>query len=68
VRPGGPSPCHWIRAEDSRVILRNCYRQVATTKAQRKVCFLHLRSAKKKLSGLSQDEVDRSRLIGCGHA
>ncbi|WP_022963565.1 RNA polymerase sigma factor RpoH [Halopseudomonas pelagia] len=49
---------HWIRAEIHEFILRN-WRivKVATTKAQRKL-FFNLRSAKKKLSWLSQDEVD----------
>ncbi|PCC99002.1 RNA polymerase sigma factor RpoH [Halopseudomonas pelagia] len=49
---------HWIRAEIHEFILRN-WRivKVATTKAQRKL-FFNLRSAKKKLSWLSQNEVD----------
>ncbi|PKM29482.1 MAG: RNA polymerase sigma factor RpoH [Gammaproteobacteria bacterium HGW-Gammaproteobacteria-11] len=49
---------HWIRAEIHEFILRN-WRivKVATTKAQRKL-FFNLRSAKKKLAWLSQDEVD----------
>ena len=49
---------HWIRAEIHEFILRN-WRivKVATTKAQRKL-FFNLRSAKKKLSWLSQDEVE----------
>ena len=48
---------HWIRAEIHEFILRN-WRivKVATTKAQRKL-FFNLRSAKKKLSWLSHDEV-----------
>lgn len=49
---------HWIRAEIHEFILRN-WRivKVATTKAQRKL-FFNLRSAKKKLSWLSGDEVN----------
>src|SRR5690606_1632051 len=49
---------HWIRAEIHEFILRN-WRivKVATTKAQRKL-FFNLRSAKKKLAWLNQDEVD----------
>jgi len=49
---------HWIRAEIHEFILRN-WRivKVATTKAQRKL-FFNLRSAKKKLSWLSHDEVN----------
>ncbi|MEH6567147.1 MAG: RNA polymerase sigma factor RpoH [Halopseudomonas sp.] len=49
---------HWIRAEIHEFILRN-WRivKVATTKAQRKL-FFNLRSAKKKLAWLSQDEVE----------
>ncbi|MEH6669987.1 RNA polymerase sigma factor RpoH [Halopseudomonas sp.] len=49
---------HWIRAEIHEFILRN-WRivKVATTKAQRKL-FFNLRSAKKKLSWLSEDEVN----------
>ncbi|HIQ54456.1 MAG TPA: sigma-70 family RNA polymerase sigma factor, partial [Pseudomonas pachastrellae] len=48
---------HWIRAEIHEFILRN-WRivKVATTKAQRKL-FFNLRSAKKKLAWLSQNEV-----------
>ncbi len=48
---------HWIRAEIHEFILRN-WRivKVATTKAQRKL-FFNLRSAKKKLGWLSQDEI-----------
>ncbi len=47
---------HWIRAEIHEFILRN-WRivKVATTKAQRKL-FFNLRSSKKKLGWLSQDE------------
>ncbi len=49
---------HWIRAEIHEYILRN-WRivKVATTKAQRKL-FFNLRSAKKSLNWLAQDEVD----------
>ena len=49
---------HWIRAEIHEFILRN-WRivKVATTKAQRKL-FFNLRSAKKKLTWLSHDEVN----------
>ncbi len=49
---------HWIRAEIHEFIIRN-WRivKVATTKAQRKL-FFKLRSAKKKLSWLSKDEVE----------
>ena len=47
---------HWIKAEMHEYILRN-WRivKVATTKAQRKL-FFNLRSAKKRLSWLTQDE------------
>jgi RNA polymerase sigma-32 factor len=47
---------HWIKAEMHEFILRN-WRivKVATTKAQRKM-FFNLRSSKKKLGWLSQDE------------
>jgi len=50
---------HWIRAEIHEYILRN-WRivKVATTKAQRKL-FFNLRSAKKRLGWLNQDEVQR---------
>jgi RNA polymerase sigma-32 factor len=50
---------HWIRAEIHEFILRN-WRivKVATTKAQRKL-FFNLRSAKKRLGWLNQDEVNR---------
>jgi len=50
---------HWIRAEIHEFILRN-WRivKVATTKAQRKL-FFNLRSAKKRLGWLNQDEVKR---------
>jgi RNA polymerase sigma-32 factor len=49
---------HWVRAEIHEFILRN-WRivKVATTKAQRKL-FFNLRSAKKHLGWLNQDEVD----------
>lgn len=49
---------HWIRAEIHEFILRN-WRivKVATTKAQRKL-FFNLRSAKKRLGWLNQEEVD----------
>ncbi|SDT21574.1 RNA polymerase sigma factor RpoH [Pseudomonas oryzae] len=48
---------HWIRAEIHEFILRN-WRivKVATTKAQRKL-FFNLRSQKKRLAWLSNDEV-----------
>lgn len=48
---------HWIRAEMHEYILRN-WRivKVATTKAQRKL-FFNLRSKKKRLSWLSDEEV-----------
>jgi RNA polymerase sigma-32 factor len=47
---------HWVKAEMHEYILRN-WRivKVATTKAQRKL-FFNLRSAKKKLAWLSNDE------------
>lgn len=47
---------HWIKAEMHEYILRN-WRivKIATTKAQRKL-FFNLRSAKKRLSWLNQDE------------
>jgi RNA polymerase sigma-32 factor len=49
---------HWIRAEIHEFILRN-WRivKVATTKAQRKL-FFNLRSAKKRLGWLNNDEVN----------
>ncbi len=49
---------HWIKAEIHEFILRN-WRivKVATTKAQRKL-FFNLRSSKKRLGWLSQDEVN----------
>ncbi len=48
---------HWIKAEIHEYVLRN-WRivKVATTKAQRKL-FFNLRSAKKELAWLSNDEV-----------
>ena len=48
---------HWIRAEMHEFILKN-WRvvKVATTKAQRKL-FFNLRSAKKRLGWLNQEEV-----------
>jgi RNA polymerase sigma-32 factor len=49
---------HWIRAEMHEYILRN-WRivKIATTKAQRKL-FFNLRSAKKRLAWLSNDEAE----------
>ena len=49
---------HWVKAEIHEFILRN-WRivKVATTKAQRKL-FFNLRSAKKRLSWLTNDEVE----------
>ncbi len=49
---------HWIRAEIHEFILRN-WRivKVATTKAQRKL-FFNLRSSKKKLGWLNQEETE----------
>ena len=49
---------HWIRAEIHEFILRN-WRivKVATTKAQRKL-FFNLRSSKKRLGWMNQDEVN----------
>ncbi|GAA0575196.1 RNA polymerase sigma factor RpoH [Halomonas salifodinae] len=49
---------HWIKAEIHEYVLRN-WRivKVATTKAQRKL-FFNLRSAKKRLAWLNNDEVD----------
>jgi RNA polymerase sigma-32 factor len=50
---------HWIRAEMHEYILRNWRLvKVATTKAQRKL-FFNLRSMKKGLAPLTQDEVRR---------
>jgi RNA polymerase sigma-32 factor len=50
---------HWIRAEIHEFIIRN-WRivKVATTKAQRKL-FFNLRSSKKRLGWLNQQEVDK---------
>ena len=49
---------HWIKAEIHEYVLRN-WRivKVATTKAQRKL-FFNLRSAKKRLGWLNQEEVE----------
>ena len=49
---------HWVRAEMHEFILKN-WRivKVATTKAQRKL-FFNLRSSKKRLGWLNQQEVD----------
>jgi RNA polymerase sigma-32 factor len=49
---------HWIKAEMHEFILRN-WRivKIATTKAQRKL-FFNLRSSKKRLGWLSNDEAD----------
>ncbi len=49
---------HWVRAEIHEFILRN-WRivKVATTKAQRKL-FFNLRSAKKRLGWMNQEEVE----------
>jgi len=49
---------HWIRAEIHEYVIRN-WRivKIATTKAQRKL-FFNLRSAKKRLAWLDQDEVN----------
>ena len=49
---------HWIRAEMHEFILKN-WRivKIATTKAQRKL-FFNLRSSKKRLGWLNQDEVN----------
>ncbi|MDD7804234.1 MAG: RNA polymerase sigma factor RpoH [Endozoicomonas sp. (ex Botrylloides leachii)] len=49
---------HWVKAEIHEFILRN-WRivKVATTKAQRKL-FFNLRSSKKKLAWLNNDEVN----------
>lgn len=49
---------HWVRAEMHEYILRN-WRivKVATTKSQRKL-FFNLRSAKKRLGWMNQEEVD----------
>jgi RNA polymerase sigma-32 factor len=49
---------HWIRAEIHEFILKNWkIVKVATTKAQRKL-FFNLRSAKKRLGWLNQQEID----------
>ncbi|PCJ32316.1 MAG: RNA polymerase sigma factor RpoH [Gammaproteobacteria bacterium] len=49
---------HWIRAEIHEYVIRN-WRivKIATTKAQRKL-FFNLRSAKKRLGWLNQEEVN----------
>jgi len=49
---------HWVRAEIHEFVLRN-WRivKIATTKAQRKL-FFNLRSSKKRLAWLNQDEVE----------
>ena len=49
---------HWIRAEIHEFVLRN-WRivKIATTKAQRKL-FFNLRSSKKRLGWLNQEEVE----------
>ena len=49
---------HWVRAEIHEFVLRN-WRivKIATTKAQRKL-FFNLRSFKKRLAWLNQDEVE----------
>ena len=49
---------HWIRAEIHEFVLRN-WRivKIATTKAQRKL-FFNLRSSKKRLAWLNQEEVE----------
>jgi len=49
---------HWVRAEIHEYVIRN-WRivKIATTKAQRKL-FFNLRSAKKRLAWLNQDEVN----------
>ena len=49
---------HWIKAEIHEFILRN-WRivKVATTKAQRKL-FFNLRSAKKRLGWMNEEEID----------
>jgi len=49
---------HWIRAEIHEYVLRN-WRivKIATTKAQRKL-FFNLRSSKKRLAWLNQEEVE----------
>ena len=49
---------HWVRAEIHEFVLRN-WRivKIATTKAQRKL-FFNLRSSKKSLAWLNQDEIE----------
>ncbi len=49
---------HWVRAEIHEFVLRN-WRivKIATTKAQRKL-FFNLRSSKKRLGWLNQDEIN----------
>ncbi len=49
---------HWVRAEIHEYVLRN-WRivKIATTKAQRKL-FFNLRSSKKRLAWLSQEEIE----------
>ena len=49
---------HWVRAEIHEYVLRN-WRivKIATTKAQRKL-FFNLRSAKKRLAWLNEDEIN----------
>ena len=56
---------HWIKAEIHEFILKN-WRivKVATTKAQRKL-FFNLRSAKKELEWLSQDEAKARGCASC---
>lgn len=50
---------HWIKAEIHEFILRNWrIAKVATTKAQRKL-FFNLRSQKKRLAWLNNEEVHR---------
>ncbi len=50
---------HWIKAEIHEYILKNWrIAKVATTKAQRKL-FFNLRSMKKRLGWLNQDEVEK---------
>ena len=57
---------HWVKAEIHEFILKN-WRivKVATTKAQRKL-FFNLRSSKKRLSWLNEEEVESgSKRSGC---
>jgi len=58
---------HWIKAEIHEFVLRN-WRivKIATTKAQRKL-FFNLRSAKKRLAWLNNDEVDRLSAFDAGY-